>query len=97
VAAEPRRRGWRRSSGEHSHGVGAYRARLADTGGRGGLPGWRWSAAVVMEWLGASLRTAMATVELRELGGCCWRCETTKEERGKRNEGAGRCGRVLVC
>ena len=45
----------------------------------------RWVAgvAVVMEWLGASLRTAMATVELRELGGCCWRCETTKEERGK--------------
>jgi len=43
VAAGPRRRGWRRSSGEHSHGVGAYRAWLADTGGRGGLPGWRWS------------------------------------------------------
>ena len=97
MAAGPRRRGWRRSSGEHLHGVGAYRARLADTSGRGGLPGWRWSAAVVMEWLGASLRTAMATAELRELSGCCWRCETTKEERGKRNEGAGCCGRVLVC
>ena len=83
MAAGPRRQGWRRSSGEHSHGVGAYRARLADTGGRGGLSVWRWSAAVVMEWLGASLRTAMATVELRELGSCCWRCETTKEERGK--------------
>ena len=52
---------------------------------------------MVMEWLGASLRAAMATAELWELGGCCWRCETTKEERGKRNEGAGRCGRVLVC
>ena len=52
---------------------------------------------MVMEWLGVSLHMAMATVELRELGGCCWRYETTKEERGKRNEGAGRCGRVLVC
>ena len=58
--------------------------------------GWRWSATVVMEWLGASLCTVMATAELRELGGCCWRCETTKEERGKRTEGAGRCGRVLA-
>jgi len=43
VAAGPRRQGWRQSSGEHLHGVGAYRARLADTGGRGGLPRWRWS------------------------------------------------------
>ena len=43
MAAGPRRRGWRRSSGEHSHGVGAYRARLADTGGSDGLPRWRWS------------------------------------------------------
>ena len=43
MAAGPRRRGWRQSSGEHLHGVGAYRARLADTGGHGGLPGWRWS------------------------------------------------------
>ena len=59
--------------------------------------GWRWSAAVVMEWLGASLSTVMATAELRELSGCCWRCETTKEERGKRTEGAGRCERVLAC
>ena len=33
--------------------------------------GWRWSAAVVMEWLGASLCTAMATAELWELGCCC--------------------------
>ena len=61
----------------------------------------RWedsdASAVAKGRLGASLRTAMATAELRELGGCCWRCETTKEERGKRNEGAGRCGRVLVC
>ena len=56
---------------------------------------WRWSAAVVMEWLGTSLCAVMATAELRELGGCCWRCETTKEERGKRNEGvAGGCWRV---
>ena len=43
MAAGPRRRGWWRSSGEHSHGVGAYRARLADTGGSGGLLEWRWS------------------------------------------------------
>ena len=43
MAAGPRRQGWRQSSGEHLHGVGAYRARLADTGGRGGLPRWRWS------------------------------------------------------
>ena len=45
--------------------------------------GWQWSAAVVMEWLGASLCTVMATAELRELGGCYWRYETMKEERGK--------------
>ena len=50
-----------------------------------------------MEWLGASLCTVMVTAELRELGGCCWRCETTKEEWGKRTEGAGRCERVLAC
>ena len=53
----------------------------AGTGGGSGLLGWRWSAAVVMEWLDVSWRTVMATAELRELGGCCWRCETTKESR----------------
>ena len=36
---------------------------------------------VVMEWLGVSLCTVMATAELRELGGCC--CE---EERPRQRE-----------
>ena len=38
---------------------------------------------MVMEWLGVSLCAAMATAELRELGGCRWRCETMKETEAK--------------
>ena len=49
----------------------------AGTGEGRGLLGWRWSATVVMEWLGMSLCTAMATAELRELGCCCGEEERT--------------------
>ena len=53
---------------------------------------WRWSAAVVMEWLGTSLSKVMATAELRELGCCCG-----EEERPeKRKEGAGQLGQALA-
>ena len=38
--------------------------------------------AVAMGWLGASLCTVMATAELQELGGSCWRCDE-EEGRGK--------------
>ena len=51
--------------------------------------------AVAMEWLGVSLCTVMAMAELRELGGCCWRCETTKETEAKQMGCAAECGRVL--
>ena len=49
MAAWPRRRGWRRGSGELARGAVAYQAPSANTGGCSGLLGWRWSAAVVME------------------------------------------------
>ena len=64
----------------------------AGTGGGRGLLGWRWSAAVVMEWLGTSLCAVMATAELRELGGYCG-----EEERPeKRSEGAEWLGQKLA-
>ena len=47
---------------------------------------------MVMEWLGASLCTVMATAELRELGCCCGeeeRSEKAKRGRGTAREGAG--------
>ena len=58
--------------------------------------GWRWSAAVVMEWLGTSLCAVMETAELRELGGCCWRCETTKETEAKQMGCVAECGQALA-
>ena len=52
--------------------------------------------AVMMEWLDASWRTVMATAELRELGGCSWRCETTKETEAKQMGCVAECGRALA-
>ena len=60
----------------------------AGKGGGRGLLGWRWSAAVVMEWLGASLCTVMATAELRELGCCCG--EEQRPEKAKQGRGMAR-------
>ena len=62
----------------------------AGTGGGRGLLGWRWSAAVVMEWLGVSLCTVMVTAELRELGCCCG--EEERPEKAKRGRGTARAG-----
>ena len=66
--------------------------------------GWRWSAAVVMEWLGASLCTVMAMAELRELGCCCGEEERPeKAKRGRETTRAGAGGvkatfrRVVAC
>ena len=92
MAAGPRRQGWRQSSGEHLHGVGAYRARLADTGGRGGLPRWRWSYCGDGEaakasyrrqgrWRTLCARTAAAAGE--------------KETEAKQMGCAAECGRAL--
>ena len=59
---------------------------------------------VVMEWLGASLCTVMATAELRELGCCCG--EEERPEKAKRGGGMARAGtgrvkaafrRVVAC
>ena len=59
---------------------------------------------VVLEWLGASSSTVMATAELRK---CCWSCETAKGTEAKqmgarlsaggrwRDEGALGC--VVAC
>ena len=95
MATWPRRRGSRRNSGELACVAVAYQALPVDTGGGSRLLGWRWSAAVVMEWLGASLSKVMATVELWELGGCCWRCETMKETEAKQMGCSAECGRAL--
>ena len=66
--------------------------------------GWRWSAAVVMEWLGTSLCTVMVTAELRELGCCCG--EEERPEKAKRGRGTAWAGaggvkaaprRVVAC
>ena len=92
MAAGPRRRGWRRSSGEHSHGVGAYRARLADTGGRGGLPGWRWSYCGDGEAAKASYRRQGRRRTL------CARTAAAageKETEAKQMGCAAECGRAL--
>ena len=45
---------------------------------------------MVMEWLGASLCTVMATAELRELGCCCG--EEERPEKAKRGRGTARAG-----
>ena len=45
---------------------------------------------MVMEWLGASLCTVMATTELRELGCCCG--EEERLEKAKRGHGTARPG-----
>ena len=69
--------------------------------------GRRWSYGGGAGVAKRELCAAMATVELRELGGCCWRCETAKETEAKqmgaglsaggrwREEGAPR--RVVAC
>ena len=51
---------------------------------------------MVMEWLGMSLCAVMAMVELRELGGYCWRCETMKETEAKQMGCAAECRRALA-
>ena len=80
--------GWRRSSGEALHGAGAYRTRTAGTGGGSALLGWWWSYGSGAGVARRELCAAMATAELRELGGCC--CEEERPRRSKWGHGTAR-------
>jgi hypothetical protein len=90
VAAWPRRRSPRRSSGEHWHGADAYRTRMAGTGRSSGSLGRRWSYGGGAGVARRELCAAMATAELRELGGCC--CEEERKPEAKWERGWVRAG-----
>ncbi|XP_066316351.1 uncharacterized protein [Miscanthus floridulus] len=82
----------RQSSGEPLHGTGAYRALSASTGGSSGSLGRRGNYGGGAGVARHGLRAAMATAELRALGGCCSGEEGTPEgkwERGATRAGAG--------
>ena len=83
MATWPRRRGSRRNSGELACVAVAYQALSAGTGGGSALLGWWWSYGSGAGVARRELCAAMATAELWELGGCCWRCKTAKETEAK--------------
>ena len=93
MEAWPRRRSWRRSSGELAHGVGAYRTQSANTGGRSGLLG-RWWCYCGDEWAARrELALAMATVEAGKSSAAAAGEEETEKMQMVH---AGQCGRVLA-
>ena len=87
MAAWPRRRGSRRNSDELACAAVAYQVLSAGTGRSNGVLGRRWSYGGGARVARRELCAAMATAELRELGGCC--CE---EERPRRSENGARLG-----
>ena len=84
----PRRRGSRRNSGELACMAVAYQALSAGTGGGSALLGWWWSYGSGAGVARRELCAAMATAELRELGGCC--CEEERPRRSKWGRGTAR-------
>ena len=75
---------------------GCLPSAVSGHGGSNGVLGRRWSYGGGAGVARRELRAVMATAELRELGGCCWRCETTKETEAKQMGCAAECGRVLA-
>ena len=71
MAAWPRRRGSRRNSGELACAVAAYQVLSVGTGRSNGVLGRRWSYGGGAGVARRELCAAMATAELRALGGCC--------------------------
>ena len=94
MATWPWRRGSRRNSGELACVAVAYQVLSAGTGGGSALLGWWWSYGSGAGVARRELCAAMATAELRELGGCC--CEEERPRRSKWGRGMARAdaGRV---